>query len=166
MYVVYKISSGDRNSPLDDNTARSITRFVPSLLLDETKCLWHWNYVSKAQCVTGAHVGLQSPGYLEGRLKKRFQEVTRSDWEGLMGIAWDFKFCPESLEGLMKNFKQENHMIKSVFHKGNHLAIWKKQSYHDQWAQLSRKSCLWAHMWNTNKIPCLDYDYDRVHLCV
>lgn len=126
MYVVYKISSGVRNSPLDDNTARSITRFVPSLLLNETKCLWHWNLI-KAQCVTGAHVGLQSPGYLEGRQKKRFQERSGSDWEGLMGIAWDFKFCPESLEGLMKNFKQENHMIKSVFHKGNHLAIWKTE---------------------------------------
>ena len=62
-----------------------------------------------------------------GRQKKRFQERSGSDWEGLMGIAWDFRFCPESLEGLMKNFKQENHMIKSVFHKGNHLAIWKTE---------------------------------------
>ena len=133
----------------------------PSLLLNETQ-----RPLALEPCestvLTGAHVGLQSPGYLEGRQKKRFQERSGSDWEGLMGVVWDFNFYPESLEGLMENFKQENH-IKSVFHKGNHSVIWKTELSWPVGSNFLGKGVC-GLTWNTNKIPRLHYDYDRNYI--
>lgn len=45
----------------------------------------------------------------------------------------------------MKNFKQENHMIKSVFHKGKTYNL-ENRIIMTSGELLSRKSCLWVHM--------------------